>query len=138
MRRNTTLALIVGLPLLLAACGTPQEQCISRNTSEYRAVSRLLADVEGNLARGYEWRERQVLRSRFTQCHSVRRDRDGNAVTTTYGCWRDYMDSERYRVPIDPAAESRKRDNLAARRASLAPAAERVVAACRAAHPEEA
>lgn len=137
MPRNTALALIAALPLALAACGTPQEQCISRNTSEYRTVSRLLAQVEGNLARGYEFRERQVLRSRFTQCQTVTRDRDGNAVVSSYGCWRDYMDSERYRVPIDPEAEARKRDNLAARRAALAPGASRAVEACRAAFPEE-
>ncbi|SCY37739.1 hypothetical protein [Paracoccus tibetensis] len=136
MPRNTALALIAALPLALAACGTPQEQCISRNTSEYRTVSRLLAEVEGNLARGYEWRERQVLRSRFAQCQYVSRDRDGNQVIGTYGCWRDYTDSERYRVPIDPAAETRKRDNLVARRAALAPGAQQAVEACRAAYPE--
>ena len=33
MSRNTALAAIVTLPLVLAACGTPQERCISRNTS---------------------------------------------------------------------------------------------------------
>ena len=38
---------------LLAACGTPQEQCIGRQTREYRTVAALLAEVNGNLARGY-------------------------------------------------------------------------------------
>ena len=64
MPRNTTLALLA-LPLVLAACGTPQERCISQNTSEFRTVSRLLAEVEGNLARGYAWEERQVVRDRL-------------------------------------------------------------------------
>lgn len=136
MPRNTTLALLV-LPLALAACGTPQERCISRNTSEYRTVSRLLAEVEANLARGYAWEERQVVRDRLTQCRNYARDRDGNVVAIGYTpCWRDYVDTERYRVPIDPAAERRKRDNLAARRAALSDSAAAYVEACKKAFPE--
>lgn len=137
MRRNTTLGLLAVLPLTLAACGTPREQCISRNTSEYRQVSALLAEVEGNLARGYAWEERQVVRSRFGQCEALRRDREGRTAVTTYGCWRDYADNERYRVPIDPQAETRKRDNLAARQAALSRSANAAISACRAAYPEE-
>lgn len=136
MPRNTTLALLV-LPLALAACGTPQERCISRNTSEYRTVSRLLAEVEANLARGYAWEERQVVRDRLTQCRNYARDRDGNVVAIGYTpCWRDYVDTERYRVPIDPAAERRKRDNLAARKAALSDRAAAYVEACKKAFPE--
>ncbi|MDP5307927.1 hypothetical protein [Paracoccus spongiarum] len=135
MRRNTAFAL-VALPLLIAGCGTPQERCISRNTAEYRTVSRLLAEVEGNLARGYAWEERQVVRDRLTQCRDLYRDRKGNTQVTTRPCWRDYVDVERYRVPIDPAAETRKRDNLIARRAALAGRASASVAACREAFPE--
>jgi hypothetical protein len=136
MRRNTALALIAALSL--AACGTPQDRCISRNTSEYRTVSALLAEVEGNLARGYAWEERQIVRTRFDQCRRVYRDRDGNTHVESYGCWRDYVDNERYRVPIDPVAEARKRDGLAERQAALSGRAEAAVAACRAAYPEDA
>ena len=60
MTRNIAFA-ILALPLTLAACGTPQERCIAKNTSEYRSVARLLAEDEGNLARGYAWEERQVV-----------------------------------------------------------------------------
>ena len=137
MSRNSALAAIVTLPLILAACGTPQERCISQNTSEYRTVSRLLAEVEGNLARGYAWEERQVVRDRLTQCRTYVRDSKGRAVVAYEPCWRDYVDTERYRVPIDPAAEQRKRDNLAARAAVLGNRAASVVQACRAAFPEE-
>lgn len=135
MRRNTAFAL-AALPLLLSACGTPQERCISRNTGEYRNVSRLLAEVEANLARGYAWDERQVVRDRLTQCREVYRDKDGNAQVVSRPCWRDYVDTERFRVPIDPAAETRKRDNLAARRTALADQAAAYVEACRKAFPE--
>ncbi|MCF3972284.1 hypothetical protein [Paracoccus salsus] len=136
MPRNTALALMV-LPLLMAACATPQERCISRHTGEFRTVSRLLAEVEANLARGYAWEERQVVRDRYTQCRTVERDRQGEVIgVTTRGCWRDYVDTERFRVPIDPAAESRKRENLAARKAALADRALASVAACKSAFPE--
>lgn len=136
MSRNTTLAL-VALPLLLTACGTPQEQCISRNTSEYRTVTRLLAEVDGNLARGYAWEERQVVRNHMAQCRDAFRDSKGNVQVRYRPCWRDYVDTERYRVPIDPAAETRKRDNLASRQAALASRASASVAACRKAYPEQ-
>ena len=137
MTRNTALAATLSLPLLIAACGTPQERCISNNTSEYRTVSRLLAEVEGNLARGYAWEERQVVRDRLTQCRRVWRDRDGRAVVGYEPCWQDYVETERYRVPIDPASEQRKRDNLAGRQAQLADRASSVVQACKAAFPEQ-
>lgn len=137
MPRNTTLGLILALPLMLAACQTPQEQCISRNTGEYRTVNSLLAEVEGNLARGYAWDQRQVTRQRLTQCQTVTRDREGRPVVTNYGCWRDYTETERFRVPIDPVAEARKRDGLVTRRNALAASAERAVSACRAAYPDE-
>lgn len=136
MRRNTAFRTVIALPLLLAACGTPQERCIGRNTSEYRTVSALLAEVEGNLARGYAWQEREVVRTRFGQCRDYRRADDGSLIPITRGCWRDYIDRERYRVPIDPAAEERKRDNLAARKSALAAGAARAVEACRTAYPE--
>ncbi|WP_405405369.1 hypothetical protein [Paracoccus sp. Ld10] len=137
MRRNTALALCLAPVLALGACATPQERCISRNTSEYRTVSGLLAEVEGNLSRGYAWDERQVVRSRFAQCERVTRDHEGNRHITTYGCWRDYVDVERFRVPIDPSAETRKRDGLAERQAALTRGANAAVTACRAAYPAE-
>lgn len=135
MTRNIVLSL---LPvLMLAACGTPQERCISRNTSEYRTVSSLLAEVEGNLARGYAWQERQTTRVEWDDCPVVVRGKDGERRVAYRTCARDVVDTERYRVPIDPAAETRKRDNLQARKTALARSAARAVDACKSAYPEE-
>ncbi|WP_299838936.1 hypothetical protein [uncultured Paracoccus sp.] len=136
MTRNIALTL-AALPLLLAACGTPQERCISKNTREYRNVSNLLREVEGNLARGYAWEERVVYDEILTQCRDLVRDREGNARVIYTPCWRDVSTTERYRVSIDPAAEQRKRANLAARQKDLAGQAEAYVRACQAAYPEE-
>lgn len=134
MTRNLTLVALGCL--ILASCGTPREQCISRNTREYRAVTSLLSEVEGNLARGYAWDERTVWRTEFDTCRDVVRDKDGNARVIHRGCWRDVADTERFRVPIDPAAERRKAENLRERLTALTPAAEAAVRACSAAHPE--
>lgn len=133
MPRNTAIL----ITLLLAACGTQQERCISRNTDEYRNVSRLLAEVEGNLARGYAWEERQVERDYLTQCQDYYRDKEGNVQTITRSCWREHVTTERFRVAIDPAPEKRKRDNLARRKAELSGQAAAAVKACKAAYPEK-
>ncbi|WBU58197.1 hypothetical protein [Paracoccus sediminicola] len=131
--------LVLTLPLLavLAACGTPQERCISRNTSEYRALSRLLDETNANLARGYAWREREVSRTAYTTCRRPVRDDDGELRIVSYGCWRDRIDTERYRVPIDPAAERRTRDNLQAKLDSETARAASAIRQCRAAYPED-
>lgn len=134
MTRNILLAL---LPVLVVAgCGTPQERCIGKATREYRTVQSLLAEVEGNLARGYAWEERSVTRTTFDTCSHVVRDREGNARVVHRSCMRDVTETERFRVPIDPAAEERKRDNLIARKQALLPGASAAVQACKAAYPE--
>ncbi|WP_347266472.1 hypothetical protein [Paracoccus sp. (in: a-proteobacteria)] len=135
MTRNIPLALSV--LVLLAACGTPQEQCISRNTREFRTISALLAEVEGNLARGYAWQERTVMRTEFDDCPRVVTGKGGKRDIVYRTCRREVADTERYRAPIDPVSEARKRDNLAARKAALAPAAQAAVKACKAAYPEK-
>lgn len=135
MTRKPLLLLLL-LPAL-AACGTPQEQCIRRNTHEQRVVSELLAETEGNLARGYAWEEREVTRTQWDQCRSVVPDKDGKPVVIWTSCLRDVVDTERYRVPIDPLTEQRKRDNLFERKQVLTHQSAEVVRQCRAAFPEE-
>lgn len=134
IRRNLTLTALACL--MLAACGTPQQQCISQNTREYRVVSNLLAEVQGNLVRGYAWEERSVTRTEWDDCPFRLRDKDGNQQIGYRPCLRDVTDTERYRVPIDPAAETRKAANLAERKAALQSRADAAVKACRAAYPE--
>ena len=132
-----TFALLLPL-VFLAACGTEQERCIRGNTHEYRVLSGLLAETEGNLARGYAWKEREVTRTELDYCPVVVRDKDGEARIVERTCWRDVVDTERYRVPIDPAAERRSRDYLAAKLKTETARAEMVVRQCKAAYPEEA
>lgn len=134
MTRNLTLAL-TGC-LALAACGTPQEQCIARNTHEYRVVADLLAEVDANLTRGYAWHEREITRTEWRSCPVHVHDRDGRIRWRDRPCLRDVTDTERYRVAIDPATERRKAENLRARLKALSTPAQTAVSACRAAYPE--
>lgn len=134
MSRNTVA--VLALTAALAACGTPQEQCVDRNLREYRTVARLLEGVEGNLARGYAWEERTVERTEWDVCTRVVRGKDGEPRAISRPCLREDTDTERFRVPIDPAAEARKRDGLRDRLAAMRPQAEAAVRACRAAYPE--
>lgn len=135
-RNRSHLPLLLSAGALLAACATPQEQCISRETRELRNVQTLLAEVNGNIARGYAWDERPVSRSEWRDCTRVLTDGDGNQRLVSTPCLRDVVETERFRVAIDPAVEIRKRDNLEAKRRDLARRAEAGVRACKVAHPE--
>lgn len=131
------LALPLALLTALGACGTPQEQCINRSTRELRTIDRLLAEVEGNLARGYAWETYQVVRTRWEVCgYTERQSPDGTVIRKPRMCLEDYTDTLRRRVPIDPAAEQRKRDGLIARRAQEMRQAEANIAACKTTYPE--
>lgn len=134
MTRNILLGLIS--VLTVAGCGTPQERCIGRNTREYRTISNLLTEVEANLLRGYAWEERTVRRMEWDDCPYVVIDDDGRRHYRTRDCSRYVTDIERYRVPIDPQAEERKRAYLSQRKKALASQASAAVKACQAAYPE--
>lgn len=135
MTRNLTFALFGCLAL--TACGTPQEQCISKNTREYRVVTNLLEETRANLARGYAWEERQITRTEWRSCPVAVENKEGKVRWIDRPCLRDYTDTERYRVTIDPVVEKRKADHLAQRQAALKKNAEAAVKACQAAYPEE-
>lgn len=131
--RKFSLVILVAL----AACGTPQEQCISRETREIRNLERLLADVEGNLARGYAYESYEVPMTRWEVCgvDTITRP-DGTKIEKQRMCLEDYTVTRQRQVAIDPAAEKRKADGLRAKIKSLTPAAKAAIAACKAAYPE--
>jgi hypothetical protein len=120
---------------LLAACGTPQEQCIARGTRDLRTVDRLIAETQGNLDRGYAIETVTEYESYWTTCYA-HRTVDGAPVLRPRLCLEDRPVTVERPKAIDPAAEARTLDSLKARRRDLARAAEPVIAQCRAAHPE--
>ncbi|OYX44524.1 MAG: hypothetical protein B7Z02_05340 [Rhodobacterales bacterium 32-67-9] len=116
--------------LLLAACGTPQEQCIRTATREIATLDRLIAETETNLARGYALEEREVVRREWSRCD------DWVPGTPRRMCFEPVWHTVKRPVAIDPAAEERKLGGLEARRKALGLQAASAIAACRAQYPE--
>lgn len=114
--------------LTLAAC-SQQQWCIDRSMVETRRLSRLIAESEANLARGYRIEEITIMRHSWEPCGFRS---DGRHEM----CFEPDEDTITRNVPIDPAAEQRTLDNLKAKQASLAKPVASAVAECKRAYPE--
>ena len=127
---------IFALPLVcvIVACGTPQEQCIARETRDLRVVERLITEVQGNLQRGYALEEVFVERSVWVDC--TPQVAEGEAAPKPKLCLDEVTDVVTRPKAIDLAAEQRTLDGLLAKRRDLQRAAEGVIAACKTAYPE--
>ncbi|GLS87506.1 hypothetical protein GCM10010873_24800 [Cypionkella aquatica] len=121
--------------LILSACGTPQQNCISGATRDMRVVDRLIAESEGNLQRGYAIEERTVSRMGWVRCGGGYRH-DGKPGRRPDMCFDDIPETVRQPVAIDLQAESAKLAGLKAKRAAQARAAGPSVKACKAQYPE--
>lgn len=124
MNRLPVLALLT----LLAACGTPQEQCVSRATRDIRTLDRLMTAVQGNLDRGFAYEYYTVYEIDYVTC--------GTQTDPDRVCAIRVPEEERRPVAIDLAAERVKLDQLRDKRAELLRAAAPVVAQCRVEFPE--
>ena len=123
------------LMLTLVACGTPQEQCIARETRDLRVVERLIVDTEANLRRGYALEEVFVERTVWVDC--TPRVAEGEPAPEPKACLDEVTDVETRPKAIDLAAEQRTLDSLLVKRRELQRAAADVIAACKTAYPEE-
>ena len=128
---------ILALPLLIAltACGTPQEQCIARETRDLRVVDRLITETQGNLQRGYALEEITITNTVWVDC--TPRVIKGDPVPERKLCLEDESETITRPKAIDLAAEQRTLDSLLVKRRDLARAAERVIVACKEAYPTE-
>jgi hypothetical protein len=120
---------------LVAACGTPQEQCISRNTRDLRTVERLIAETQGNLDRGYAFETITVYEDYWAYCAAAPVP-EGQPAPPPRLCLDERPVTEQRPKAIDLNAESRKLDSLKTKRRELARKAEPVIAQCKAAYPE--
>jgi hypothetical protein len=119
----------------LSACGTPQEQCINRNTRDLRTVDRLITETEGNLARGYAFETVTVYEEYWTYC-PVSAPAEGEPTPPPRLCLDERPVTQRRPKAIDLYEETRKLESLKDKRISLARQAEKVIAACKAQYPE--
>ena len=126
--------LILAPLLLLTACGTPQEQCISANTRDLQVVDRLIRDSEANLARGYGYETVTEYEAMWIDC--TPRPTQTVPKAASQMCFDRVPVNVRKEVALDLNAEAAKLKSLKAKRASLAKAAQGIVAACKAKFPE--
>lgn len=119
---------------LLAACGTPQEQCISYNTRDLRVVDRLITETEGNLERGYAFEKTTIYEDYWGYCPQPRLADDTPVPPRM--CLKERAIIVDRPKAIDLADEARKLDSLKIKRKDLARKAEAVIAQCKAEHPE--
>ena len=120
--------------LLLAACGTPQEQCISLGTRDLQVLDRLIRETEGNISRGYAYAEQTVYVPMWLDC--TPRPTEAVPAPAPEMCLEEVPRTTRKAVAIDLAAEKAKLAGMKAKRAELARAAQPVIAQCKAKYPE--
>jgi hypothetical protein len=120
---------------LFAGCGTPQEQCINRNTRDLRTVDRLIAETQGNLDRGYAFETITVYEDYWTTCPQLPVP-EGETPPPPRLCLDERPVTEQRAKAIDLNEEARKLDSLKVKRRQLAKAAEAVIAQCKAEYPE--
>lgn len=123
---------------LVAACATPQEQCINRETRDLRTLDRLIAETDGNIRRGFAIEEYTVDITVAGTCREPGGlDGAGNPLPPVFvPCFVDREVTRTRPVAIDLNAERAKLASMQAKRRDLARAADRAVAQCRAQFPE--
>jgi hypothetical protein len=120
--------------LALAACGTPQEQCINKATRDMRVVDRLITETQGNLQRGYGFEEVTVYRDRWVNCTPA--PTEATPSPEPKMCLDEVSDTERRPVALDLRAEAVKLQGLQEKRAQQAKAATKLIKECKAQYPE--
>jgi len=125
-------ALFLVLPLVLAACATPRESCLSSVGQQGRVIDALISQTRGNVARGYAIEEREELRTRRELCEFRR---DDGSIGRRF-CNRTTAEDVRVPVTIDIEAEKVKLDQLLSRREALIPAEATAKAQCVARYPQ--
>lgn len=121
--------------VLLAACGTPQEQCINQSTRDLRTVDRLITETQGNLDRGYAFETVTTYELRWTTCRQPPVP-EGETAPPPQLCLDREPVSKRQPKAIDLQEEARKLASLKIKRRDLARAAEAAIAQCKAQYPE--
>ena len=112
----------------LAACATPQEQCINTASNEARTLRNLIAKTQGNIGRGYAIHRSQESYEVLEICY----DKDKKP----YQCSSTAYRTVETPVTIDVAEERRK---LAQLKSHLPAATRRMnagIANCRVQYPE--
>jgi hypothetical protein len=132
--KTTQLCLSLPFLALLAACATPQQRCISQATRDMEVVDQLIADIEGNLQRGFGLARETVYRTEFQDCTPAPTAKYPNPKPKM--CPVPVPETVTRPVAIDLAAESAKLASLEKKRAQQGKTAAAAIQQCRATYPE--
>ena len=121
-------------PFLLAlmACATPQQRCITKAAPDLPVLNRLIAESEGNLARGYAFADVEMEIDVWKLC---RVDLTPSEVGQTM-CLETETTTTREAVAIDLTAEAAKLASMRARRDEIEAQAQPAFAQCQAEFPK--
>lgn len=121
-------------PFLLAlmACATPQQRCITKAAPDLPVLNRLIAESEGNLARGYAFADVEMEINVWKLC---RVDLTPSEVGQTM-CLETETTTTREAVAIDLTAEAAKLASMRARRDEIEAQAQPAFAQCQAEFPK--
>ncbi|MFQ3252850.1 MAG: hypothetical protein ACI9U6_001137 [Loktanella salsilacus] len=117
---------------LLAACATPQQQCLNNVSEPLRVNAFLIAQTQANLDRGFAVDQQQRVSRGFDMCRQ--RDRDGNVSTTL--CPTTRVKTVNVPQAINMDVERGTLDQLLARQAILEKQASAATNQCRLMYPE--
>jgi len=125
---------MTGILLGLAACGTPQEQCINGVTRDLHVVERLIGEVQGNLDRGYALVDVDQTTTEFVDCTPRPSKKDPDPKPRQ--CFEDVTRTVTRPAAINLDEEAATLASLQRKRKALTDAASPGIAACRAQYPE--
>jgi len=122
---------------VLAACGTPQQQCITANTRDLQVLERLIAETERDIARGYAEEEVRVPVPQWVPCGPKPvSPAPGVSAPPQQMCFDTFDQIQTRPKAINLDAERAKLATMQKKRVELARAAQKVVADCKARFPE--
>ncbi len=127
-------ALLLPALLILAACGTPQEQCIANSTRDARVVNDLIAQTRENIARGYGLEQAVEIKTDWVDCTPAPTEENPNPRPDM--CFAEVPTEVTRPVAIDLNAERAKLDSLLQKQASQSDQMASVVQQCQALYPE--
>lgn len=120
------------IPLVLAGCATPREQCLTDVSRDLQINERLIAQTERTLERGFATRREQRVREVTRTCRGV--TETGEAVRTR--CPDVVVRNVQVPVAVDLNAERAKLASLQTRNAQLRARTHQAQDRCVALYPE--
>ena len=121
-------------PFLLAlmACATPQQRCIIKAAPDLPVLNRLIAESEGNLTRGYAFRDVEIEIDVWKLCRVDLTPSESEVAM----CLETETTTTREAVAIDLTAEAAKLASMRARRDEIEAQAQPAFAQCQAEFPK--